>query len=187
MTGNRATIILLLLLACVSLSGCGRETGWQRVDLPDESIPLPMNGRFRRANVQDLEVKMRDRMDGKDASVDQVLLTYYDSGVGDVVYMGSTRYSGGQWHTRDWDQPVEYMLNWTGAWPSRFYYVAVWTNSSEVHRIHIEVDGQSFDVEGEDMIVLRWKTTVTTMDVHVEHLEVTAFDEDGKVIWQDEW
>ena len=177
MTGNRATVILLLLLTCISLTACGEETGWQRVDLSDDMVHEP----YRRATV------MKDRIgEARDRGVYWVLLTYYDQGR-DVVYMGPQTGSGGQWHTRDWDQPVEYMMYWTRGWPSRFYYVAVWTNSSEVHRIHIEVNGQSFDVEDEDVCVLRWKTTVSTMGVHVEHLEVTAFDEDGKVIWQDEW
>ena len=176
--------ILIFFFGATLLVGCSDAAGWQLVDLPDESIPLPMNGRFRRPNVQDLEVKMRDRMYD---SVDQVLLTYHDPGRGDVVFMGSSRWSGGEWHTRDWDQPVEYMVHRMGGVTdrhTRFYYVAVWRNSSEVSQILIEVNGQSFDVEGEDIIVLRWEAP---MHGAVEHLEVTAFDEDGKVIWQDEW
>ncbi len=144
-----------------------------------------MNGRFRRANVQDLEVKMKDRMYG---SVDQVLLTYHDPGVGDVVFLGSSTWSGGLWHTRDLDQPVEYMVHRMGGVTAdhhtRFHYVAVWRNSSEVNQIHIEVNGQSFDVQDEDMIVLRWEAPAQS---GIEHLELTAMDEEGEVIWQDEW
>ena len=199
MTGNRGKVILLLLLTCVSLTACGKETGWQRVDLSEkpefpDHVQFPaIVARQSSDEVEDLEVRMLDLVgEGKDRDYYQALVAYHHQGR-DLIYMGrvifsfegrrSVGTSAGQWHTRDLDQPVEYMVQQMQG-TKKFHYVAVWTNSPHVHQIHIEVNGQFFDIEGEDIIVLRWEAPMHGV---VEHLEVTAFDEDGVVIWQDEW
>ena len=202
-------ITFLSLMISVFLTACGEENSWQRVDLSvDPELPFHVHRDLPRFvgstlspdQIEDLQLRMVDlkfRHSGSNRSTYQIMVTYHDRDLGfDYVFMGAVDFapqggsvgqSLGQRHIRDYDQPVEYMvhqmINTVTPRNTKIHYVAVWTNSSEVAELHLKANNQSFEVEGEDMIVLRWESP---RERGIEHLELTAMDEEGKVIWQDE-
>ena len=210
MNKELVTIVPLLLVICVSLTACGEENVWQLVDLSEEPelsdevhrrLPGVVGSPMSPHEVEELQVRMVDWEHPirqlNNVSTYQTLVTYRERGR-DLVFMGRLSFTSrgegvgggsgsGRWHVRDYDQPVEYMvhqmINTVTARNTRFHYVAVWTNSPEVEQIHIRANNQSFDVEG-DMSVLRWESSA---HLGIEHLELIAMDEEGEVIWQDEW
>ena len=208
--------VLLLFFGATLLVGCSDAAGWQLVDLSEkpevpahvhEALPVLVESsrsvQISPDIIEDLQVKMlyqKSRHSGSNRGTYQILVTYhhrdrdryyvyicevdFDPEGGSVSGRGGS--STSQRHIRDYDQPVEYMVHQRlSAGLGRIIYnVAVWTNSPEVKQIHIKANNQSFDVEGEGMILLRWEGR-TEWDIE-QHIELTAMDEEGRVIWQDE-
>ena len=155
----------------------------QEPDLSEGEIRLLKNRLVpRRADeVEDLRIFLHEG---------RLSLTAYRLGQHEMVNFRMLGFE--QYKERDFEQPVQYVVREADRYEiysSRNFnhYIVVWSNCAQVQQIVVAVDEQSFEISGSEFAVIRRPQGRPANVQPIEHLEFTALDEDGVVIWQDAW